>query len=566
MIDTEKLCPMCMGNNEGEQFCPICGFDKATQNPQDALPIKYMLAERFIIGKATAKNSEGITYIAYDTKEEKVVEIKEYLPSGASKRNPDKTVSVVSGCEFAYNEGLMEFLEINRTLIDIQLQSVPEVYSAFEENGTCYAVMDKVSGITLADFLERNGKTLKWEQARPLFLPLIDTIIALNEKRIFHLGISPETVIVGRDAKLRLSAICVHSTRCVENDIAPELFDGFAAAEQYADMNLSVGAHTDVYGLSATLFRTLIGMIPPKADERINNDSMTIPSKFADELPRQVLVALANGLQVLPNNRTSTVEAFKNELVYGETQESVRRAAEARKAAREAELAREISSDTKIAEKTRKKAEKQEKGTSSAKYALVSALCTAGFFLILALIVVFVFRDTIFPKTQQDDKTPTTSMPSQPAIGDVDEDANQTIAKLYRVPALVGKYYSQLDGEYEEFKFEITGQEYSDKARGTICSQSVKAGSDVAKGTKIELVISLGPKEIKVANVIGKTKDEAVLELLKQGFIYENISVEEKYDSSKSPAVVIKQTPTYGSTVNTNIAVTIYVNSYKGDE
>lgn len=565
MIDTEKLCPMCMGNNEGEGLCPICGFDQTMQNPQDALPIKYMLAERFIIGKATGKNSEGITYTAYDTKEEKVVEIKEYLPSGASKRNPDKTVSVVAGCEFAYNEGLMEFLEINRTLIDIQLQSVPEVYSAFEENGTCYAVMDKISGITLSDFLERNGTTLKWEQARPLFLPLIDTIIALNEKRIYHLGISPETVIVGRDAKLRLSAICVHSTRCEANDIVPQLFDGFAAAEQYSGTNLNVGAHTDVYGLSATIFRTLIGMLPPKADERIDNDSMTIPSKFADELPRQVLVALANGLQVLPQNRTSTVEAFKNELVYGETQESVRRAAQARKAAREAELAREISSDTKIAEKNRKKAEKAEKGVSAAKYALISAACTAGIFLLIGLIVVIMFKDTFFPKEEKD-KTPDTSMPQYESIGDVDPGANEQITKLYRVPNIEGKYYSQIEGEYEEFKFEIKGKEYSDRARGTICSQTVKAGTDVAKGTKIELIISLGPKEIKIANVIGKTKDEAVLELLKQGFIYENITIEEKYDSSKKPEVVIKQTPTYSSTVNTDIAVTIYVNSYEGED
>ena len=569
MIDTEKLCPMCMGNNEGEKICPVCGFDQTTQNPQDALPVKHILAERFLIGKAIAKNSEGITYIAYDIKEEKVVDVKEYLPKGASKRNPDRTVSIVPGCEFAFNEGLMEFLEINRTLIDIQLQAIPEVYSAFEENGTCYAALDRVNGITLADFLERNGKTLKWEQARPLFLPLIDTIIALNEQRIYHFAISPETIIVGRDAKLRLSNLCVNSTRCMENDIEPELFDGFAAAEQYADTNLEVGAHTDVYGLSATLFRTLIGMIPPKADERIENDGMTIPSKFADELPRQVLVALANGLQVLPENRTSTVEAFKNELVYGETQDSVRKAAEARKAAREAELAKEISSDTKIAAKVRKKAEKAEKGVSSAKYVFVSAACTALIFLLIGAVVVFMFKDKLFPEKEQN-KTPSTSMPQFESIGTMDPGADVQLTKHYKVPELKGMYFSQLEDvlkdEYENFTFEIKGQEYSDKARGTISAQSINAGSSVVKGTKIELIISLGPKEIKIANVIGQTKDEAILELLKQGFIYENIIVEEKYDTSKNPDVVIKQTPTYGTKVNTNVGVTIYVNSYKGEE
>ena len=45
----------------------------------------------------------------------------------------------------------------------------------------------------------------------------------------------------------------------------------------------------------------------------------------------------------------------------------------------------------------------------------------------------------------------------------------------------------------------------------------------------------------------------------------ERVAEEEKYDTTKKPDVVIKQTPTYGTKANTNIAVTIYVNSYKGD-
>ena len=569
MLNFDRLCPACMNDNEGKQICPVCGYDNTAENPAEALPVKHLLCERFVVGKAVKRDSEGIAYIGYDSENKASVEIKEYYPAAVSLRNPDKTVSVVKGCNFSFNEGLMEFLEINRTFKESEFASVVPVISVFEENGTAYAISEKINGITLSDFLERNGNTLKWEQARPLFLPLVDTLEALHQKRIFVLGISPQTVIVGRDAKLRFSSICIRSSRCVQNDVKPQLFDGYAAAEQYGIIDSDVGEYTDVYGLAATLFRTLIGMVPPNANDRIENDGMTIPAKFADELPRQVLVALANGLQVMPQNRTPTVDAFKNELVYGEMQENARRAALAQKAAREAELAKEISSDSRQAEKIRRAAEKKDKPVSAARYAVISAACTAGFFLVLAAVLCLtVFRASIFGNSE-DTRSDISSMPSVASIGDVDKDADKQLTKLYHVPNLVGKYYSQIysDEEYENLEFVIVGKQYSDKvARGAIASQSVAAESDVAKGTKVELVISLGPKEIKIANVIGQTKDAAVLELLKQGFIYENITVEEKYDSSKKPGIVLQQTPKYGSQVNTEIAITIYVNSYTGAE
>ncbi len=573
MIDPERICPSCTGDNAGERICPLCGFDCESKNPPETLSAKTILLKRFFVGKAVSRDSEGITYIGYDAQTESSVDIKEYYPAAVAVRNEDGSVACVPESKFSYNEGLMEFLEINRTLSEEKLPATVAVLAVFEENGTAYCVTEKINGITLAQFLEKNGNTLKWEQARPLFLPLVDTLIALQQKRIFVLGISPQTITVGRDARLRFSSICVRSSRCVINDVKPRLFDGYSALEQYGFEDLSVGAYTDVYGLSATLFRTLIGMVPPSATDRVENDGMTIPARFADELPRQVLVALANGLQVMPESRTSCAETFKNELVYGEAQENARKAALARKAARQAELEKEVSSDSKREESIRKQAEKQEKKerpVSPAKYAVISAACTAGFFLLIALVLCLtVFRGSVFKTSTSTNESSQDKMPSVASIGDVDKDADKGLTKLYHVPSFVGKYYSQIasDEEYENLEFVITGKQYSDKvARGAVVSQSVAAESDVAKGTKVELVISLGPKQIKIANVIGQTKDAAVLELLKQGFIYDNITVEEKYDSTKKPGVVLSQTPKYGSSVNTEIGITIYVNSYTGDQ
>ena len=84
--------------------------------------------------------------------------------------------------------------------------------------------------------------------------------------------------------------------------------------------------------------------------------------------------------------------------------------------------------------------------------------------------------------------------------------------------------------------------------------------------TEIQVTISLGPKELTVANVVGLDEMSAKLELLKQGFLYSNIEVVEKYDPDAQPGMVLEQDPAYSEKVTAETYIKIYVNSYKGDE
>ena len=143
------------------------------------------------------------------------------------------------------------------------MPSLVPVIDVFEENGTAFAVMQNVQGATLSDFLSRNGGTLKWEQARALFLPLIDTIKGMHDLGIIHKGISTDTILVGRDGKLRITGYSINKLRLENDEIQYEVLDGFAAVEQYkTEEEFKVVPATDVYGFCATLFNVLIGNLP----------------------------------------------------------------------------------------------------------------------------------------------------------------------------------------------------------------------------------------------------------------------------------------------------------------
>ena len=548
MINTDGLCLGCMSDNGGEKVCPICGFDNSSQNPNFALPLKAHLENRYFIGRALSVDGEGITYIGWDSSKNCKITVKEYFPKNFARRNPDKTVSIDENGKYTFNEGLLEFLDVNRAIILSTLPSLMPIYDVFEANGTAYAVCELISGITLGEFLNKNGGALKWEQARPLFLPLIDTVEGMNNIGYIHGGISEESIIVGRDGKLRISGYSVKKLR-KSSELEPTLYSGYAACEQYGIDDLRVDTYTDVYGLCATIFRVLIGSVPPVATQRLENDVMTIPAKFAEELPHQVLAALANGLQVRPENRTKNIEQLKNELVYGEI--------EAPAPVEKKQVSKEVASVSK------------KKKSNTTKYVIISALCTI---IVLVGLVLLLFKDSIFKKNDgvdsQAQSTVSFDAPDVNSIGEIESGTEITVKK-YSIPDLKGEYFSKIleNEEWEMFEFVLVDKAYSnDYARGTVCAQSVEAGTEAVRDTKIELTISLGPKEFKIANVEELSEQEALLELLKQGFLRENIIIREKEDTDSTPGIVLSQSPEYGETVNAEAIVEIYVNSYKGDD
>ena len=562
MLNAERLCPGCMKDNGGKTVCDFCGYDLSKNNPSDKLPVKFIIRDRYFVGKILYSDLTEAVYLGYDTFENRAVNIREYFPENIASRNPDKTVFASRENQFCFNKGLMEFVETYKKLIGFPVSALPSTYNVFEENSTAYAVCDTFSGITLKSFLSKNGGNLKWEQARPLFLPLIDTVKSLHGISVLHGCISPDTVFVCRDGKLRLKGVPIESVKKIENsyeqygktDVKCQTNPGYWAAEQYGLTEEDIGEYTDVYGVCSTLFTVLIGAVPPSADERLGSDKLTIPAHFADELPRQVLVSLANGMQINPKDRTRNIETLKNELIYGETKENIRK-------------------EQRAAEKNQVKetepAETGENNKSGLRYAAVASGITAGLFLIVAIVLCLtVFKDQIFKKAENLNNDDVVSIPSHDRIGDVDSDALESKI-LYTVPDLKGKYYAEtIDAdEYEHFKIVIKGKEYSKNyEKGLICEQSINPGESVEHNTVIELKISLGPEEMRMIDVTGLSEEQAMIELLRAGFLYENIDVPPVYDTDSKPGTVLRQEPERGETVNTEIPVKIFVNSYEGDE
>ena len=108
-----------------------------------------------------------------------------------------------------------------------------------------------------------------------------------------------------------------------------------------------------------------------------------------------------------------------------------------------------------------------------------------------------------------------------------------------------------------------TPKETTEVASGTVVSQSVEAGTSVAKNSKVTITVAAAPGTVQVPDVIGLTETAAKATLEKAGL---QVSSSTEY-SSKSKGTVIGQSVNAGHNVEkgTTVGITVSAGAKPGD-
>ena len=507
MINSDNLCMSCMKDIGTEKQCPYCGFHADSKQIEPYLPIRTVLGNRYLVGKLLEYNGDGATYMGLDLSTREPVNIREFFPERIALRDPKTLgVYVAQGNENVFDECLQSFTEMWRKLMRLSgLSALIKVKDTLEGNGTCYAITENIDGITLREYLLRNNVGyISWEKARPLLMPVLSTLGTLHASGIIHRGISPSTLIVASDGKIRITGFSISQVRSARSELKCQLYNGYAAFEQYGFEGRQ-GTWTDIYGFGAVLYRTLIGTDPIDATERVTNDRLMVPGKFAEQLPAYVINGLVNALQILPEDRTRTVEELRAELSASPSA--------AAGSGMEFEPVVPVNVKKPVAQRivdeeddeedytyNKREAAKKRHNRSSA----VITVCAIIIVLAVAFLVLW-----------------------QTGVIKIDNDATTTAAaETVEVPNFVGKPYNEIvDNTYntKNFKFEKNEVYDSTVEEGYVISQSVDVNDKVPVGTTIKLVVSKGKQSIvfPTSGIIGMKYDDARNMLTKLGFTVE---------------------------------------------
>lgn len=127
------------------------------------------------------------------------------------------------------------------------------------------------------------------------------------------------------------------------------------------------------------------------------------------------------------------------------------------------------------------------------------------------------------------------------------------------IPALIGLSRRDAEGELRDAGLQL-GQvttQASDSARGLVLASNPSEGQVVPQDTRVDLVVSTGPAQLTMPDVVGRDLESANALLAQLGL---SVAPAE-YDSSATyPAgTVVAQTPAAGSAVAAGTSVTLRV-------
>lgn len=530
-----RRCLGCMQEYDDKfNVCPHCGYVHGTEQVDTCIPLGTILRgenSNYTIGKVLGRGSFGVTYIAWDNVLERKVAIKEYMPNDSATRcEGEKTVKIVDSNYKQFSDGMSKFIDEARKLAKFQdEEGIVKIYDHFYENETAYIVMEYLDGMTLSKYLEDNGN-IEAEMAVDLLMPILHSLIKVHEAGIIHRDIAPDNIMITKDGNLKLidfgasRYVSLHGSKSLSTLVKL----GYSPIEQCM-MNGKQGAYTDVYALSAVLYKMITGLTPPDSLSRkqivehkkreIGKDEyekgvLKPINKVVKDVPLNVQVAIYNGMNISVEDRTEDVKTLIDEL----------------------------TSETNVKPRTNTiKIVKTFDWPLSVKVALGVAASVVAVLIVLLATGVINFinplkKDIVIPEG------------------------------ITRVPSLVNQELK--NGEElvtdAELLYTIVGKHYSNSIpKDYILSQDINPGYLTPVNSMISIEISGGAELVEVPDVIGLDRTEGIDILEKSGL---KVSVTESYNDYISENFIISQEIEAGSEIAIGSEVEIGVSKGKNPD
>lgn len=284
-----------------------------------------VLHNNFRVERVIGQGGFGITYLGWDMTLERTVAIKEFFPREYCNRGQGEDTKVMTvGTDG--NKALIErlktkFLKEARNIAKFDCAYIIKIFTAFEENGTAYYVMEYIDGENLRDMVRRDG-ALSVDRATYYIQKIGKALEYVHGHHINHLDVKPANIMVRRSDNrpilIDFGLSKQYDGEGYQTSTTPTgLSHGFAPAEQYKEGGVSDFApQTDLYSLAATLYFVLTGVVPPQAVELISH-----PLVFPAGFPKNLEDPIRKAMSLSPAQRHETVAAFVAEITSGEVKE-----------------------------------------------------------------------------------------------------------------------------------------------------------------------------------------------------------------------------------------------------
>lgn len=530
------------------------------------IKIGMMIGERYEILEKIGTGGMSDVYKAKDHKLNRFVAVK------------------VLKQEFGENANFVSKFRIEaQAAAGLMHPNIVNVYDVGEESGIHYIVMELVEGITLKKYIEKKAR-LSVKEAVSIAIQVSMGIEAAHNNHIIHRDIKPQNIIISKEGKVKVTDFGI-AKAATSNTITSNVMGSvhYTSPEQarggYSDEK------SDIYSLGVTMFEMLTGRVPFNGETTVAiaikhiQEEMPSPREYVSEIPVSVEQIVLKCCQKSPDRRYQSMgeliadlkqslinpdedfvkvvdpdEEASTRMITDRDMVQIKRQSDRRDSMDEA---MRLKKGSRAYEEEEEEDDEEDEDWDDEddedydpKMEKITTILAVVAALLIGCIVIFFVGKTFgvfrFGADAEGDGQEAESEQVEMirVVGMNVEDAKRALLELELTPEI--KY--EVNTNYEE---------------GTVLRASVQDGLMIDKNTVIVMTVAQGEDGVTVPAVTGKSKEEAVSMLEKEGFV---VSVTESYDASVESGYVISQSPEADTTAPNGSSVTLRVSQGAEDD
>lgn len=459
--------------------------------------------------------------------------------------------------EFASDQEFVKRFQIEaQSAASLSHPNIVSIYDVSNDGDINYIVMELIVGKTLKEVIKENGK-LDWRKSVEIASQIASGLSTAHKNHIIHRDIKPHNIVIAKDSLVKITdfGIAKATTASTINANANSM-----GSVHYFSPEHARGGYTDeksdIYSLGVVLYEMVTGKLPFDGDTPIAvamkhiKDDPTPPIKIIPEIPQGLNDIILKAMQKESSSRYLNAHemyidlqkllrdpAVKNVGITRDDQEIF--------ATQKIPNVHITKSPTYAKETTKEGAPTNNKTKSKkAKSPLVKPL--KGILIkIILLILVFVGA----------------------ALGGflIINGGFDGPVERAEVPDVIGnsKDAAKVKLENAGFVMEVVGEVADNMPKDYVVKQKSIGGTMEAKGTKIEITLSSGPKKVIVPDVLSDSLTAASMKIRNADL---QINVIEEASEDVPEDRVIRQSPLPNSQAYANDEVTVYVSKGLPDD
>ena len=460
--------------------------------------------------------------------------------------------------------------------------NIVNVYDVGDDDGLHYIVMELVEGITLKSFIERKGK-LELKEVLGISIQIAQGMEAAHSNHIIHRDIKPQNIIISREGKVKVTDFGI-AKAATSNTITSNAM----GSVHYISPEQARGGYSDdksdIYSLGITMYEMLSGRVPFTGDNTISVALLhiqgeAIPLRELDPaIPVSIDKIVQKCMQKKPERRYSNVTELIKDLrraITNPNDDFVKippmvindsptihisddEINHIKSASKENQnIFHEMQNEEVSENPDEEDLEDEDEDDIDPKVEKLMKIGGAIVALVAVGIIIFIVAkiflngnsggDLTLPSAEP---TVTETLPTEPVTTEE--------AAIPVMPAVAGKKIEDVEKMLKEAEitYTIDKRYNTDYPEGYVVSSDPAAGEDVAPGTTVILLVSIGEQKLAVTDVYGKKFEDAESALKADGF---TVKKETVYDESVQEGYVAYTSPKHGESVAPGTVVTVYV-------